>query len=88
MRWLIIVIASAAACGDVNPPIDMSSPPDLRTAACVKNADCPSGQLCLPPCSCAVGDGGARCDVFVASCVPTVQGLPCAVVGDHVECCR
>jgi hypothetical protein len=88
MRWLMCGVLLCVACGDGNVNgVDASSPPDLQTAACVKNSDCPQGQLCMPPCNCSVGDGGARCDVFVASCVPTLQGFPCRVVGDHVECC-
>ena len=88
MRWLILSIVAFAACGDSDGSGgDMAPPPDLRVA-CVKNADCPSGQLCVPPYSCPVGDGGARVDVFYASCVATLQGQPCVVDGDHVTCCR
>lgn len=84
----LLLALSLSACNDDNASRDLGAPPDASARTCLKNSDCPTGQFCMPPCSCAIDDMGHRCDVFVYSCTPTLQGLPCHVDGDHVVCCQ
>jgi hypothetical protein len=89
IRTAVVAGFLLAACSSGGgETLDLSAPVDLAAGACTKNSDCPNGQLCMPPCACTVDDAGHRCDVFVASCVPTLQGFPCQVQGDHVVCCQ
>jgi len=89
--WTLFVGLSACATdrplGCVPAAVDAAA--DMVVAfGCMKNADCPSNQFCVPTYSCWVNDMDPRSDHFAPECMSTLQGQPCTVQGDHVECCR
>ena len=89
--WAVIVVGGMLACNAGNgksSDLSTDAATDLVAGACTKNSDCPDQQFCMPVCACVVDDMGHLCDVFAPSCVPTLQGFPCHVEGDHVVCCK